>query len=67
MAVVLDSLEDLACPYCNEAFEAFAAGPVMVTDGERVVAFKITCSKCSATATFGPESLVREPIVRVMH
>lgn len=67
MAVVLDSLEDLVCPYCNEAFEAFAAGRETVIDGERVVALNITFSKCNATATFGAESLVRGPIIRVMH
>lgn len=67
MAVVLDSLNDLACPYCTEALEAFAAEPEMVMDGDRVVAFKVICSKCGATATFGAESLVRGPIVRVMH
>jgi thymidine kinase len=64
--MMLERLEELVCPYCNETFEVFSAEPELLTDGDRVVAFKATCAKCSATAHLGAESLVREPIVRLL-
>lgn len=64
--MALEQLEELVCPYCNEEFEIFTSEPVMLTDGDRVVAFKATCAKCSATSHLAVESLAREPTFKVM-
>ena len=56
----LEALQDQVCPYCHEVFGAFGVAPVVLADGDRVVAFRATCSHCGVTASLGADILVPE-------
>jgi len=63
----LEALQDQVCPYCHEVFGTFTVEPVMLTDGDRVVALQATCSHCGTTAHLSPETLTPGMRYGVMH